>query len=165
MEVVGAMRKRSRASSSSPLPTIRCASAGLRDGEVVVLRRLEGRHAGGAAARASLDRRADCRPDPDQRALRPLQHARPGDGRRLFERYYQLLAAPELDEAEQEELAVHQMALAGRRQLGSTRRERYALEAVDRHLARERFATSAADLRRLPESAREGVRQILEGPE
>jgi AAA domain, putative AbiEii toxin, Type IV TA system len=164
MEVVGAMRDtfprvQFIATTHDPL-----CLRGLRDGEVVVLRRLEG---------GRLVAQQQGLPSIDGLTVDQILTSEhfglfstlDPELEEMFERYYALLAAPALDEAEQEELEIRQMVLAGRRQLGSTRRERYALEEVDRHLARERFATSAADLRRLPESAREGVRQILEEAE
>ena len=79
-----------------------------------------------------------------------------------FERYYELLASPQLSAAEEEDLATYRHVLERAQQLGRTRRERLALEAVDEHLADERNAASAEDLRLIPEAARESVRQLLE---
>jgi uncharacterized protein (TIGR02646 family) len=80
-----------------------------------------------------------------------------------FERYYELLAAGRgRAEEEDPELMRLREALAGKKQLGQTRRERLALEAVDEHLAQERWAESARDLRVLPEEARRSVRELLE---
>jgi uncharacterized protein (TIGR02646 family) len=79
-----------------------------------------------------------------------------------FEQYYALLAAAELSAVEEMELAALRLKLERSQLLGRTRRESLALEAVDRFLAAERFATSAEELRRLPETARESVRRLLE---
>jgi hypothetical protein len=79
-----------------------------------------------------------------------------------FERYYELLAAGERSAMRDPELARLRTRLAGKKQLGQTRRERLALEAVDEHLARERWAESSRDLRALPEEARRSVRELLE---
>jgi energy-coupling factor transporter ATP-binding protein EcfA2 len=79
-----------------------------------------------------------------------------------FERYYELLAAPQLDAVEQSDLSLLRERLTEKRQLGQTRRERLALEAVDQHLAQARWAESARDLHRLPEAARRSVRELLD---
>jgi hypothetical protein len=61
-----------------------------------------------------------------------------------FERYYALLALRDRTSGEQRRLDELQAFLAERRQLGFTRRERLALEAVDEMLALERHADPAA---------------------
>jgi energy-coupling factor transporter ATP-binding protein EcfA2 len=133
---------------------------GLADGEVVVLHRLGGR----------LVAQQDGLPSVGGLSVDQLLTSEhfglfstldPGM-EDMFERYYELLAAPELSESEEQDLAMHRFVLAGTQQLGRTRRERLALEAVDEHLADERNARSAEDLRQIPEAARESVRQLLE---
>jgi uncharacterized protein (TIGR02646 family) len=77
-----------------------------------------------------------------------------------FSRYYELLAQRRHSRAEQRELAELTDQLVDLDQLGATRRERLALEAVDEALAEERRARSGADLSRLNESAKQQVRAI-----
>jgi energy-coupling factor transporter ATP-binding protein EcfA2 len=133
---------------------------GLGEGEVVVLRRLDGR----------LIAQQDGLPSVDGLTVDQLltnEHfglfstLDPGM-EDTFERYYELLAAPRLSQAEEEDLAAYRTILEQAQQLGRTRRERLALEAVDEHLADERNARSADELRQIPEAARTSVRRLLE---
>ena len=62
-----------------------------------------------------------------------------------FERYYQLLASHHLGPERDAELGTLRAQLADYRQLGATRRERLALEAVDDYIAGERELATAAE--------------------
>jgi energy-coupling factor transporter ATP-binding protein EcfA2 len=136
---------------------------GLEDGEVVVLHKLDGRliveQEGLPSVKAlSVDQLLTSEHFGLFSTLDPQVEEE-------FERYYELLAAPELDLVEQSDLSLLRERLAEKRQLGQTRRERLALEAVDQHLAQERRAESASDLRVLPEAARRSVRELLDRAE
>ncbi|HWM54003.1 MAG TPA: AAA family ATPase [Solirubrobacterales bacterium] len=78
----------------------------------------------------------------------------------LFARYYDLLAQRKHSAKERRELAGLSNRLDELRLLGTTRRERLALEAVDESLASERRAISAADLSRLDEDTKRQVREV-----
>jgi hypothetical protein len=160
MKVVGAMRNtfpRAQfiATTHDPL-----CLRGLKDGEVVVMRKVDNR----------LFVQQDGLPSVKGLTVDQLltsEHfglfstLEPGM-EDMFERYYDLLAAPELDEFEGEELEVLRIALTRSQQLGRTRREQLALEAVDSYLAAEQHASSAERLRELPVEARQRVRRLLE---
>jgi uncharacterized protein (TIGR02646 family) len=79
-----------------------------------------------------------------------------------FTRYYDLLALRSPSEQEQRELGALSEQLEGLQLLGTSRRERLALEAVDESLAQERRLHGAADLAQLNESAKREVRALWE---
>ncbi len=133
---------------------------GLEDGEVVVLRRIDDRliveqEELPSIKGLSVDQLLTSEHFGLYSALDPELEGK-------FERYYELLATRDRSPAEDDELWQLREQLADKRQLGRTRRERLALEAVDEHLAQERRAESARDLQVLPESARRSVRELLD---
>jgi hypothetical protein len=133
---------------------------GLEDGEVIVLRRIGGRLIVEQEELPSIEGLSV-----DQLLTSEhfgLYSTLDPDLEAEFERYYELLAARGRSVGEDLELMRLREDLAGKKQLGQTRRERLALEAVDEHLAQERWAESARDLRVLPEAARRSVRELLE---
>jgi uncharacterized protein (TIGR02646 family) len=72
----------------------------------------------------------------------------------LFQEYYDLLAQRRRSAEEERTLAGLSERLAGLQLLGSTRRERLALEAADEAMAAERQARSAADISDLRDSTK-----------
>ena len=78
----------------------------------------------------------------------------------LFASYYDLLAQRDRGAEDERALAILGDQLADLRLLGTTRRERLALEAVDAFLADERNATSAESLADLRESTKQQVKEI-----
>jgi hypothetical protein len=79
-----------------------------------------------------------------------------------FERYYELLARRRRSAADQEELDGLSERLEQLQLLGTTLRERLALEGVDRFLADETDVGSDREFAELKESTREAVREIWE---
>lgn len=77
-----------------------------------------------------------------------------------FERYYELLAGRRRSAAEQEELESLTEQLEQMQLLGTTLRERLALEGVDRFLADENDIGSDREFAELKENTRETVREI-----
>jgi uncharacterized protein (TIGR02646 family) len=82
---------------------------------------------------------------------------------RLFERYYALLASPDREKDEEQELAQLREALADYRQLGTTRRERLVLEAADAYIAQERAVTGPDAREELLEATKERLRAVWAG--
>ncbi len=117
------------ATSHSPL-TLR----GLRDGEVIVLRR------GGSGASVQQDLPPIEGMTVDQLLTSEtfgLQSTLDPDIEAAFERYYRLLAQENLSQEDGIEIAELREFLGVRRMMGETRRERLLLEAIDRFLAVE----------------------------
>lgn len=82
---------------------------------------------------------------------------------RAFSRYYALLGSPQRGPDEEAEIAALREKLAEYRQLGTTRRERLALEAADEYLSRERDVADGAAREELLESTKQELRAIWAG--
>jgi predicted ATP-binding protein involved in virulence len=78
----------------------------------------------------------------------------------MFEEYYRLLAARERSQAEEERLEQLKVRLKKLDLLGTTRRERLALEAVDEYLAEEPKLIDPDSRRALKDQTRSKVAQI-----
>ena len=78
----------------------------------------------------------------------------------MFEEYYRLLAARERSRAEEERLEELKARLKKLDLLGTTRRERLALEAVDEYLAEEPKLIGPDNRRALKDQTRSKVAQI-----
>lgn len=129
---------------------------GLRAGEVIVMRR-------------DRERRVRARTDlPPTEGLRVdqlltsehfgLSSTLEPEVERDFDRYYELLAEPDLDADEKKNLEELEKRFDQRRLLGETRRERLMLAAIDRHLAKESGLTSDDERR----EGEERLEKVLE---
>lgn len=106
---------------------------GLTEGEVVVMRRGEGRE---IDVITDLPSPADFRVDQLlTSAFFGLSSTVDPDTERLFDRYYALLAMQDRDDQDEQELAELTKALEGRKQFGDTEREGLYLQAIDKVLA------------------------------
>jgi hypothetical protein len=82
-----------------------------------------------------------------------------------FDEYYALLASPRREAESERRIAVLRDELAAFRQLGSTRRERLALEAADEYLAKEREVSERGARVELSREVKEQLRAIWSGDE
>ena len=82
---------------------------------------------------------------------------------RDFNRYYELLRIPTQDGTTQGELEALRRKLSDYRQLGTTRRERLALEAADEYISREPDVVDPAVRDELLDSTKERLRGIWSG--
>jgi uncharacterized protein (TIGR02646 family) len=132
---------------------------GLHDGEVVVLRRSP--DDGVVASQDGLPTIEGLEVDQlltsEHFGLDSTLDPRVAD---VYDRYYELLSRPRDDEEAAGELPELKDRLAALRQLGTTRRERLALEAVDEFLALDRKSERKRDLASVNEEIKARLRAI-----
>jgi predicted ATPase len=158
MRVVGALREalpgvQFVASTYEPL-----CLRGLRDGEVVVLRRDEQQR-----IQAVTDLPSIAGLDVDQLLTSELFGLRTTLDPELearFDEYYALLAKHEPTRSEQDRIAELRESLAEHRQFGRTARERLVFEAADEALARKRRQTRDLTGAALTDEAKERIAQL-----